>query len=82
MSKCNTPEPPKRIPKKINSSTDFVYYQPATHPKIHKVSATKIGKHPIYRFFIDYDGKYFPLRCMLDLEITSFDISPEAVKAF
>jgi hypothetical protein len=33
-------------------------------------------------FFIDFDGKYFPLRCMLDLGSTSFVISPEAAKAF
>jgi hypothetical protein len=59
-----------------------VYYQPALHPKIQKISATRIGKRPIYRFFIDYDGKQFPLRCMLDNGSTSFVISPEAAKAF
>jgi hypothetical protein len=36
---------------------------------------------PVYRIFIDYDGKYFPLRCMLDVGITSHVISPEAAKA-
>jgi hypothetical protein len=46
------------------------------------VSETKIGKRPFYRFFIDYEGEYFPLRCMLDLESTSFVISPEAAKTF
>jgi len=82
MAKRKAPEPLERYPKKINTSTNFVYYQPALHPKIRKVSATKIGKRPIYRFFIDYEGKYFPLRCMLDLGSTSFVISPEAAKAF
>jgi len=68
-------------PKRINASTDFVYSQPALHPKIRKVSGTKIGKRQIYRFFINCNGKYFPLRCILDLGSTSFVISPEAVKA-
>jgi hypothetical protein len=82
MAKRKASEPLQRYPKKINSSTDYVYYQPALHPKVQKVSATKIGKRPIYRFFIDYDGKYFPLHCMLDLGSTSFVISPDAAKAF
>jgi len=82
MAKRKAPEPLERYPKKIITSTDFVYYRPALHPKIRKVTATKIGKRPIYRFFIDYEGKYFPLRCMLDLGSTSFVISPEAAKAF
>jgi len=43
---------------------------------------TKIGERPIYKFFIDFDGKYFPIRCMLDLGSTSFVISPETAKAF
>jgi len=82
MAKRKASEPLERYPKKINTSTDFVYYQPALHPKIQKISATKIGKRPIYRFFIDYDGKHFPLRAMLDNGSTSFVISPEAAKAF
>jgi transposase InsO family protein len=82
MAKRKASEPLERFPKKINTSTDFVYYQPATHPKVKKVAATKIGKRPIYKFFVDYDGKYFPLRCMLDNGSTSFVISPEAAKAF
>ena len=82
MSKRKASEPLSGIPKKQNASTDFVYYQPASYPKIKRVSATEVGKRPIYRFFIDYDGKYFPLRGMLDLESTSFVISPEAAKAF
>jgi len=82
MSKRKASEPLLKVPKKQNTSTDFVYYQPASHPKIRKVSATKVGKRPIYRFFIDYDGNYFPLRSMLDLGSTSFVISPEAAKAF
>jgi hypothetical protein len=50
--------------------------------KIYKVSPTKIGKRPIYKFFIDFNGKYCPLQCMLDLGSTSLVISPEATKAF
>lgn len=71
-----------RQPKKLNSSTDFVSYQSASSQKIRTVSANKVGKRPIYRFFIDYGGQYFPLRCMLDLGSMSFVISPEAAKAF
>jgi len=82
MSKQKASEPLLGIKKKQNASTDFVYYQPASHPKIKKISATKVGKRPIYPFFIDYDGKYFPLRCTLDLGSTSFVISPETAKAF
>jgi len=82
MSKRQASEPLPGIAKKQNTSNDFVYYQSASHPKVKKVSATKVVKRPIYRFFIDYDGKYFPLRCMLDLGSTSFVISPEAAKAF
>jgi len=68
--------------KKANTSTDFVFYEPARKKKIQQISATKIGKRPIYRFFLDFDGQYFPLRCMLDLGSTSFVISPEATRAF
>jgi len=82
MSKQKSSEPLLRNLKKPNTSTDFVYYQPASHPKVKKVSATRVGKRPIYHFFTDYDGNYFPLRCMLDLGSTSFVISPEAAKAF
>jgi hypothetical protein len=82
MAKSKASEPLPRRAKKINSSTHFVYYQPALHPKIWKVSSTKIGKRPIYRLFIDCNGQYFPLKCMLDLGSTSFVISPEAAKAF
>jgi len=69
--------------KRSSTSYDFVYYLPArkTH-KITKISPTKIGKRPIYKFFIDYDNNYYPLRCMLDLGSTSIVISPKAVKAF
>jgi hypothetical protein len=72
----------ERLPKKINASTDFVYYQSALHHKIQRVSATKIGKRPKYRLFIDYDGKYIPLRCILVLGSTSFGILPEAANPF
>jgi len=82
MAKRKASELLERHPKKINASTDFVYYQPALYPKIQKVSATRVGRRPVYRFFVDYDGKQFPLRCMLDNGSTSFVISPEAAKAF
>jgi len=72
--------------KKSNTSTDFVFYTAVIKhngkPLIKKIHPTKIGERPIYKFFIDYDGKYFPLRCMLDLGSTSFVISPQAAKAF
>jgi hypothetical protein len=82
MSKCKASELLEGKPKRINTSTDFVYYQPALQQKFRKVSSTKIEKRPIYRCFIDYNGKYFPLRCMLDMGSTSFVISPEETKAF
>jgi len=82
MSKPKASEPLDGKSKKQRTSTDFVYYQPASHPKVRKVSATKVGKRPISHFYINCDGKYFPLRCMLDLGSTSFVISPEGAKAF
>jgi hypothetical protein len=81
MAKRKASEPLERYPKKANTSTDFVYYQPTLHPKIQKISATRCGKRPIYRFFIDHDGRQFPLRCTLDNGSTAFVISPEAAKA-
>jgi hypothetical protein len=69
--------------KKQITSRDYVYYMAARKgAKVYKVAPTKIGKRPIYKFFIDVEGKYFPLRCMLDLGSTSFVISLEATKAF
>ena len=55
--------------------------------KLHKIPQTRIGKRPIYKFFIDYDdgtgiSKQFPVRAMLDLGSTSFTISPETAKVF
>jgi hypothetical protein len=82
MPKRKASEPLERLPKNINTSTDFVYYQPALNPNICKVSSTKVWKRPTYRFFIDDDSKYFPLRCILDIGSTLFVISPEAAKAF
>jgi len=71
------------IPKKPNVSNDYVYHMAARKgAKVYKVSPTKIGKRPIFKFFIDFDGKYYPLRCMLDLGSTSFVISPQAAKAY
>jgi len=46
------------------------------------MSPTKIGKRPIHTFFVEYDNRYYPLRCMFDLGSTSFVISPNAAKAF
>jgi len=69
--------------KKSNTSTDYVYHRAARKgAKVYKVAPTKIGEQPIYKFFIDINGKYFPLRCMLDLGSGSFVISPEATKVF
>jgi len=82
MAKRKASEPLERKSKKINSCTDFVYYQPALHPNIRKLSATKIGKRPIYRLFIEYNGKYFPTRCMLDWGSTSFVLSAQVAKVF
>jgi len=66
-----------------DTSKHFVYHMAARKgAKVHKVASTKIGKRPIYKFFIAINGKYFPIRCMLDLGCTSFVISPEAVKVF
>jgi len=73
-------------PKKSNISKDYVFYNAVnkhnSKPLLQKVTPTKIGERPIYKFFIDFDGKYFPIRCMLDLGSTSFVISPETAKAF
>jgi hypothetical protein len=82
MSKRKALEPMLMHLKKINTSTDFVYYQSGKPRNIRNVSSTKIGKRPIYQFFIEYHTPYFPLRCMLDLGSNSFVISPEAEEAF
>jgi hypothetical protein len=69
--------------KKPNVSTDYVYHMTAKMgAKVYKVSPMTVSKRPIYKFFIDLDGQYFPLRCILDLVSTSFAISPEAAKVF
>jgi hypothetical protein len=72
--------------KKRNTSQDYVYYNAVNKhnkkPLLQKVTPTKIGERPIYKFFLNFDGKYFPVRCMLDLGSTSFVLSPEAAKAF
>lgn len=81
MAKRKALEPLERQPGKINMSTHFVYYQPALHTKIRKVTSTKIRQSRIYRFFIDYDCKYFFLQSTLDLGSTSFVISHQEAKA-
>jgi hypothetical protein len=72
--------------KKPNTSKDYVFHKAINKhinkPTLKKVSPTKIRKRPIYKFFINYTGNYFPLRCMLNLGSTSFVISPEATKVF
>jgi len=69
--------------RKHHSSTDYVFYNSAKKTRnVYKISPRKIGKRPIYKFFIDVDGKYFPIRCMLDFGSTSFVLSLEATKAF
>jgi len=69
--------------KKSITSADFVFYESYRKvKKIKKISATKLGKRPIYGFFLASWNQYFPLQCMLDFGSTSFVISPEAAKAF
>jgi len=42
--------------KKPNTSTDFVFYEPARkNKKMQTISAAKVGKQPIYRFFLDFN---------------------------
>jgi hypothetical protein len=69
--------------KNPDLSNDFVCHM-ATRKgtKVYKIAPTKIEKRPINMFFLDFDGKYFPLRCILDLGSTFFVISPEAPTAF
>jgi len=68
--------------KKPNTSNDYVYHMAARKgARVYKVAPTKLGKRPIYKFFIYFDGKYFRLRCMLDCGSTPFVISPQAAKA-
>jgi len=51
--------PEAKIP---NTSTDFVFYKSyRKDKKIRKISAAKIGKRPIDRFFLDHNHQYFPL---------------------
>jgi len=68
---------------KPNTSSNYVFYMAVQrNKKIQNISATKTGKRPIYRFFINYDNCFFPLRCRLELGSTPFVKSPEAAKAF
>jgi len=71
MTKWKASEPLLSYRKKLNSSNNFVHYWPATSRNIRIVSATQVSKRPTYRFFIDHNGLYFPLGCMLDLGTTS-----------
>jgi hypothetical protein len=83
MIKQKISDSPETDNKRQNTSNDFVFYHSyLKDKKINKVSATKISKRPIYRFFIDDENNYFPLRCLLDLGSTSFVISAEATKTF
>jgi hypothetical protein len=84
-TKCK--EPPTRedsFSKWPDTSDDFVYYEVM---KLHIIPSTRIGKRPIYKFFIDYDdgtgtSRQFPVWAILDLGSTSFTISPECAKVF
>jgi len=63
MSKRKATEKLDYQVKRGNISKDFVYDSSAkTTHTINKMSPTKIGKRPIYKFFINYDNKYYPLR--------------------
>ena len=72
--------------KKPNKSQDYIFYNAVNKhnnkPLLQKVTPRKIGERPIYKFFLDFEGKYFRIRCILDLGSTSFITSPEAAKAF
>jgi hypothetical protein len=86
MSKRKATDELSSTKNKSNTSQDYLFYEAVNRhngkPLINKISPTKIGKKPIYKFFVDFDGNYFPLRCMLDLGSTSFVISPEATNSF
>jgi hypothetical protein len=84
-TKCK--EPPTQEDsslKRPDTFDDFVYYEVK---KQYKILSTRIGKRPIYKFFIDYDdgtgtSKQFPARAMLYVGSTSFTISPECAKVY
>jgi len=48
------------INKRSNTSHDYVFYTSASKRKLKIVSPTKVGKRPIYKFFIEFEGTYFP----------------------
>jgi hypothetical protein len=82
MATRNVTNPLGPVTKKPNASTDYVFCEAARQRNFSKISPTKIGKRPIYRFFIDYDNHYYPVQGMLDWGSTSLVISPNAAKAF
>jgi len=44
--------------KRVNTSQDFVYYSAGKEShKVDKISPTKIGKRPIYKFFFDHHNQ-------------------------
>ena len=83
MTKRKATEQLDHTAKKPNTSPDFVFYESyQAINKIREISHTKIGKRAIFRFLLDLDNQFSPLRCMLDLGSTSIVISPEAAKTF
>jgi len=61
MRQRKATDQPNRLAEKSDNSTDFFFYESyRTDRKIKKISSTKIGKKPIYRFFLDFDNRYFP----------------------
>jgi hypothetical protein len=84
-TKCKeTPTQEDSDSKRQDTSDDIVYYKVK---KLHKIPSIRIGKRPIYKFYIDYNNetgssRQFPVQAILDLGSTSFTISPECAKAF
>jgi hypothetical protein len=80
ISKCKATDHLHEGAKKYTNSSDYVLKEAARIPghKLKTILLTIIGKRPIYKWFINHDNCYYPLRCMLDLGSTSFIISPNA----
>jgi len=72
MSTCKaTKESSLLNTKKNKRSKDYVFNSGSKKTgKADEISPTEIGKRPIYMFFIDFEGKYFPIRCMLNVGST------------
>jgi hypothetical protein len=71
------------VNKKSNTSTDYVFYSSVkTRKKRSLVSPNTMGKRSRYKFFSELEGKFSPLRCMVEPGRPAFVISPEATRAF